>query len=177
MDICAEIVEIAKQRHPAFEFVVAFPDKEEFTGLSAQGKNSITSSSTNRRYRGCASSAAQSKAAVPAAQRLLVATYNHLWEPLVAFRMDGDESAAHGRKLAVHRRYSKPDEARRVRGAGDPPNCIVTKVCASPIDVLKSILRPPAVLEEALHDAGRCRQDVASSSPQGRTVRLSDHSL
>src|SRR5207245_11587474 len=30
VDICAEIVEIAQQRNPSFEFAVAFPDKEEF---------------------------------------------------------------------------------------------------------------------------------------------------
>src|SRR5436305_3601161 len=30
IDICPEIVEIAQQRNPSFEFSVAFPDKEEF---------------------------------------------------------------------------------------------------------------------------------------------------
>src|SRR5437762_4518957 len=30
VDISAEIVEIAQQRNPSFEFAVAFPDKEEF---------------------------------------------------------------------------------------------------------------------------------------------------
>src|SRR5690349_20704737 len=30
VDICPEIVEIARQHHPAFDFAVAFPDKEEF---------------------------------------------------------------------------------------------------------------------------------------------------
>ena len=30
VDICAEIVTIAQQRNPNFEFAVAFPDKEEF---------------------------------------------------------------------------------------------------------------------------------------------------
>src|SRR4030095_100602 len=29
IDICPEIVEIAQQRNPSFEFAVAFPDKEE----------------------------------------------------------------------------------------------------------------------------------------------------
>ena len=30
IDICGEIVDIAQQLNPSFEFVVAFPDKEEF---------------------------------------------------------------------------------------------------------------------------------------------------
>src|ERR1700739_1432757 len=30
IDICDEIVAIARQRNPSFEFAVAFPDKEEF---------------------------------------------------------------------------------------------------------------------------------------------------
>src|SRR5881409_859370 len=30
IDICREIIEIAQQRNPSFEFAVAFPDKEEF---------------------------------------------------------------------------------------------------------------------------------------------------
>src|SRR5689334_25438452 len=30
IDICPEIIEIALQRSPSFEFAVAFPDKEEF---------------------------------------------------------------------------------------------------------------------------------------------------
>src|SRR6266699_7054154 len=30
IDICAEIVEIARQRNPSLNFAVAFPDKEEF---------------------------------------------------------------------------------------------------------------------------------------------------
>src|SRR5438874_13744204 len=30
IDICGEIVAIAQQRNPSFEFAVAFPDKEEF---------------------------------------------------------------------------------------------------------------------------------------------------
>src|SRR6267143_6727466 len=30
IEICNEIVDIAKQRNPSFEFAVAFPDKQEF---------------------------------------------------------------------------------------------------------------------------------------------------
>jgi ubiquinone/menaquinone biosynthesis C-methylase UbiE len=30
IDICSEIIEIARRRNPSFEFAVAFPDKEEF---------------------------------------------------------------------------------------------------------------------------------------------------
>ena len=33
IDLCGEIVEIARQQNPSFEFAVAFPDKEEFREL------------------------------------------------------------------------------------------------------------------------------------------------
>jgi hypothetical protein len=36
VDIWAEIVEIAQQRNPSFNFAVAFPDKDEFRKLFSQ---------------------------------------------------------------------------------------------------------------------------------------------
>src|SRR2546428_13100235 len=86
IDICAEILEIAQQRNPSFEFAVAFPDKEEFqqafkpdekfdyilfndigdTVDVLQALRNLTP--LCRRH-----------------TRILVITYNHLWEPLVTF--------------------------------------------------------------------------------------------
>jgi ubiquinone/menaquinone biosynthesis C-methylase UbiE len=36
VDICEEMVEIARQRNPSFNFSVAFPDEAEFQGLFDQ---------------------------------------------------------------------------------------------------------------------------------------------
>src|SRR5439155_377050 len=84
VDISAEIVEIAQQGNPSFEFAVAFPDKEEFKQAFAPDEKSdyilfndigdIVDVLQALRNLG------------PICQRhtrLLVTTYNHLWEPLV----------------------------------------------------------------------------------------------
>src|SRR5213078_3065263 len=84
VDISAEIVEIAQQRNPSFEFAVAFPDKEEFKQAFAPDEKfdyilfndigDIVDVLQALRNLG------------PICQRhtrLLVTTYNHLWEPLV----------------------------------------------------------------------------------------------
>jgi len=84
VDICAEIVEIAQQRNPSFEFAVAFPDKEEFKQAFAPDEkfdyilfNDIGDTvDVLQALRNLG----------PICQRhtrLLVTTYNHLWEPLV----------------------------------------------------------------------------------------------
>jgi SAM-dependent methyltransferase len=86
IDICAEIVEIAKQRNPSFDFAVAFPDKDEFHQVFEQDEKfdyilfndigdtvDVLQALQNLRplcWRHT---------------RLLVTTYNHLWEPLVTF--------------------------------------------------------------------------------------------
>jgi SAM-dependent methyltransferase len=86
IDICAEIVEIAKQRNPAFEFGVAFPDKDEFRqlfGLSEKFDyilfndigDTVDVLQALRNLRPLCLRHT----------RLLVETYNHLWEPLVTF--------------------------------------------------------------------------------------------
>src|SRR5213595_2727261 len=86
VDICAEIVEIARQRNPSFEFMVAFPDKEEFQqAFRADEKfdyilfNDIGDTvDVLQALRNLA----------PLCQRhtrLLITTYNHLWEPFVTF--------------------------------------------------------------------------------------------
>ena len=86
IDICAEIVEIAQQRNPPFEFAVAFPDKEEFQQAFKPDEkfdyilfNDI----------GDTVDVLQAlRNLTPLCQRhtrVLVTTYNHLWEPLVTF--------------------------------------------------------------------------------------------
>jgi SAM-dependent methyltransferase len=86
IDICAEIVDIAKQRHPSFEFLVAFPDKEEFQQAFGPGQkfdyilfndigDTVDVLQALRNLRPLCLRHT----------RLLVATYNHLWEPLVTF--------------------------------------------------------------------------------------------
>src|SRR5215470_15469089 len=86
IDICPEIVEIAQQRNPSYEFAVAFPDKEEFQpAFGPQEKfdyilfndigDTVDVLQALRNLR-------------PLCQRhtrLLVTTYNHLWQPLVTF--------------------------------------------------------------------------------------------
>src|SRR5437867_687448 len=86
IDICPEIIEIAQQRNPSFEFAVAFPDKEEFQHVFKPDEkfdyilfNDI----------GDTVDVLQAlRNLTPLCQRhtrVLVITYNHLWEPLVTF--------------------------------------------------------------------------------------------
>src|SRR5216110_1779887 len=86
IDICGEIVAIAQQRNPSFEFAVAFPDKEEFQQAFKPDEkfdyilfndigDTVDVLQALRNLR-------------PLCQRhtrVLVTTYNHLWEPLVTF--------------------------------------------------------------------------------------------
>ncbi len=86
VDICAEIITIAQQRNPNFEFAVAFPDKEEFRQVFEADENfdyilfndigdTVDVLEALRNLK-------------PLCQRhtrLLITTYNHLWEPLVSF--------------------------------------------------------------------------------------------
>ena len=86
IDICDEIVEIAQQRNPSFNFAIASPDKDEFGKLFSQDDkfdyilfndigDTVDVLQALRNLR-------------PLCRRqtrLLVTTYNHLWEPLVTF--------------------------------------------------------------------------------------------
>jgi SAM-dependent methyltransferase len=86
IDICAEIVGIAKQRNPSFEFAVAFPDNDEFQRAFRPDEkfdyilfNDIGDTvDVLQAFRNL-------KPLCLRHTRLLVATYNHLWEPLVTF--------------------------------------------------------------------------------------------
>jgi SAM-dependent methyltransferase len=86
IDICPEIIDIAQQRNPSFEFAVAFPDKEEFQHVFKPDEkfdyilfNDI----------GDTVDVLQAlRNLTPLCQRhtrVLIITYNHLWEPLVTF--------------------------------------------------------------------------------------------
>jgi hypothetical protein len=86
IEICDEIAEIAKQRNPSFEFAVAFPDKQEFQrAFNPDEKfdyiffndigDTVDVLQALRNLR-------------PLCQRhtrVLITTYNHLWEPFVTF--------------------------------------------------------------------------------------------
>src|SRR6266705_6838017 len=86
IDICPEIVEIAQQRNPSLEFAVAFPDKEEFrTVFKPEEKfdyilfNDIGDTVDDLQ------ALRNLKPLCRRHTRILVITYNHLWEPLVTF--------------------------------------------------------------------------------------------
>src|SRR5438093_6099320 len=86
IEICREIVDIAQQRNPSFEFAVAFPDKQEFQQVFKPDEtfdyilfndigDTVDVLQALRNLR-------------PPCQRhtrVLVITYNHLWEPFVTF--------------------------------------------------------------------------------------------
>jgi 2-polyprenyl-3-methyl-5-hydroxy-6-metoxy-1,4-benzoquinol methylase len=86
IDICAEIVEIAQQRNPSLNFAVAFPDKEEFRQAFRPGEkfdyilfNDIGDTvDALQAFRNL-------KPLCQPHTRVLITTYNHLWEPLVTF--------------------------------------------------------------------------------------------
>jgi SAM-dependent methyltransferase len=86
IDICGEIVDIALERNPSLDFAVAFPDKEEFQQAFRSGETfdyilfneigdtvDVLQALRNLR-RLCQRHT-----------RILITTYNHLWEPLVTF--------------------------------------------------------------------------------------------
>ena len=86
VDICPEIVTIAQQRNRSFEFAVAFPDKGEFRQVFEADENfdyilfndigdTVDVLEALRNL----------KPLCKRHTRLLITTYNHLWEPLVSF--------------------------------------------------------------------------------------------
>jgi SAM-dependent methyltransferase len=86
IDICDEIVDIAQQRNPSLNFTVAFPDKDEFRQKFGPGEtfdyilfNDIGDTvDVLQAFRNL-------KPLCQRHTRVLVTTYNHLWEPLVTF--------------------------------------------------------------------------------------------
>jgi len=84
VDICAEMVQIARQRNPSFDFAVAFPDKDEFRELFRPHEkfdyilfsnigDTVDVLQALRNFRPLCLRKT----------RVLIESYNHLWEPLV----------------------------------------------------------------------------------------------
>jgi SAM-dependent methyltransferase len=86
IDICAEIIQIARQRNPTFDFAVGFPDKEEFRRLFGENENFDYILFNDIDDTVDVLQALQNlKPLCRRHTRLLVTTYNHFWEPLVTF--------------------------------------------------------------------------------------------
>jgi len=86
VDVCAEIVEIARQQNPSFELAVAFPDKDEFRQLFEPGEKFDYILFNNIGDTVDVLQALRNLRPLCLRHtRLLVETYNHLWEPLVNF--------------------------------------------------------------------------------------------
>jgi SAM-dependent methyltransferase len=86
VDICAEIVTIAQQRNPNFEFAVAFPDKEEFRQVfKGDEKFDYILFNDIGDTVDVLEALRNLKPLCQRHTRLLITTYNHLWEPLVSF--------------------------------------------------------------------------------------------
>src|SRR5438067_3417601 len=86
IDICPEIVEIAQQRNPSFEFSIAFPDKEEFQqAFRADEKFDYILFNDIGDTVDVLQALLNLAPLCQRHTRLLVTTYNHLWEPLVTF--------------------------------------------------------------------------------------------
>jgi SAM-dependent methyltransferase len=86
IDICPEIVEIAQQRNPSFEFAVAFPDKEEFRpAFGPEEKFDYILFNDIGDTVDVLQALRNLKPLCQRHTRVLVITYNHLWEPLVTF--------------------------------------------------------------------------------------------
>jgi SAM-dependent methyltransferase len=86
VDLCSEIVEIARQQNPSFEFAVAFPDKEEFRELFESGEKFDYILFSNIGDTVDALQALRNLRPLCLRHtRVLVETYNHLWEPVVSF--------------------------------------------------------------------------------------------
>ena len=85
IDICEEILNVARKRNPGFHYDVAFPDTDDFTGKFSAGEkfdyiifNNIDDTVDVQR-------ALQNlKPLCDRYTRILITTYNHLWQPLVS---------------------------------------------------------------------------------------------
>jgi SAM-dependent methyltransferase len=86
IDICPEIVEIAQQRNRSFEFAVAFPDKEEFRrAFGLEEKFDYILFNDIGDTVDILQALRNLKPLCQRHTRVLVITYNRLWEPLVTF--------------------------------------------------------------------------------------------
>src|SRR5215470_10470893 len=86
IDISSEIVAIARQRNPSFEFAVAFPDREEFQQVfTPEEKFDYILFNDIGDTVDVLQALRNLKPLCQRDTRVLVITYNHLWEPLVTF--------------------------------------------------------------------------------------------
>ena len=86
IDICPEIIEIAQQRNPSFEFTVAFPDKEEFgPAFGPEEKFDYILFNDIGDTVDVLEALRNLKPLCQRHTRVLAITYNRLWEPLVTF--------------------------------------------------------------------------------------------
>jgi hypothetical protein len=84
IEICSEIIEVARQHHPEFSYAVAFPDTDQFQECFSEDEkfdyialNDIDDTVDVQR-------ALQNlKPLCERHTRILITTYNHLWEPIV----------------------------------------------------------------------------------------------
>jgi len=86
IDICTEIIQIAQERNPTFDFAVGFPDTEQFLRLFSEDEkfdyvlfNEIGDTVD------VLQALQNLKPLCRRRTRLLVTTYSRLWEPLVTF--------------------------------------------------------------------------------------------
>ena len=86
VEICHEIVAIAQQRNPSFEFAVAFPDKNEFQQVfrSDEKFDYILFNDVGDTV-DVLQALRNLRPFCHRHTRVLITTYNHLWEPFVTF--------------------------------------------------------------------------------------------
>lgn len=86
IDICAEMIDIAKRRNPSFEFSVAFPDKDEFQQrFAAEEKFDYILFNDIGDTVDVLQALQNLRQLCRRHTRLVITTYNHFWEPLVTF--------------------------------------------------------------------------------------------
>ncbi len=86
IDICTEIIQIGQERNPTFDFAVGFPDTEQFLQLFGEEENFDYILFNEIGDTVDVLQALQNlKPLCRRRTRLLVTTYNRLWEPLVTF--------------------------------------------------------------------------------------------
>jgi 2-polyprenyl-3-methyl-5-hydroxy-6-metoxy-1,4-benzoquinol methylase len=85
IDICDEIIAIAKQRNPSFEFAVAFPDKDAKQAFAPNEKFDYVLFNDIGDTVDVLQAFQNLKPVCERHTRVLVITYNHLWQPLVTF--------------------------------------------------------------------------------------------
>src|SRR5215831_16382395 len=147
VDICAEMVQIARQRNPSFDFAVAFPDKDEFRELFRPREKFDYILFSNIGDTVDVLQALRNFRPLCLRQtRVLIESYNHLWEPLVriaewlGMKVPRTEqnwlSTADIQNLMKLAGFEALETHRIV---------ILPKVCAGSVSFLESILCPIAV--------------------------------